>query len=288
MGRRFTYYNSSYASLVCTAEGLAFIAAHEAATGLPMGLTQKQAVCGFVSRLMGVGTTNSSDLWTLFLAKGTLIHPLTPVNNTTANASAYSMELMSASSIGIYVNFVSGDFTPTGVIGGSTKYFDSSKTPNNFSLNSQLHGAYINSGATVSAIQYVFGSIGSSNTMLQFRTGSPSTAYATQNSNSFHSSGLDFNSLWFSGRNNSTQQFYQVDLVTPETEGKTSAAQSTAYNIYFHGANSSGTLSLPASDLSLAMYFLNMPSNLNAAQRTDLLEAVQWYQTNVITGGRNV
>ena len=143
MSRRWIFGGSF---LSCPQEAVDFIAAHETATGVAMDAIQKSAVCGFVSRLKGSGTTNGTDLWTAFTNADTRIFPLAPSSNSVASADGCRIELMTQTQRGTYFNFVAGDFQPNGVTGGSTKIFRCGNDPLDYSPSDLGFGAYITSG----------------------------------------------------------------------------------------------------------------------------------------------
>lgn len=286
MSKRFTYWGSKQ-SLVCSAEGLSFIAAHEAATGSTMGDIQKTAICGFVSRLMGNDTTFGTNLWTMFDNNNTKLWTLTPIDDSTANAAAYNVELMSASTLGTYNNFISGDFTPNGVIGGSTKYFDTGVSPNGFGSNNFATCMY--SRTNVEAFTSDFGALTSPNSThylqtRRFLTTSNRLLYRHNTSTTVNTSNSDSRGLFLMNRNGNNNYMYRngTQLVTTVDSGNLAPS----HNLYFHALNNNGTTSTESSR-QLALYATFIPY-LNANENVDFYEAVQWYQSNVITGGRNV
>lgn len=259
-------------------DALEFISAHEAATGLPMGDTQKTAICGFVSRLKGNGTTNGSDIWTTAVNSNALIYPLTPIDNSTANADAYSVELISGSTVGIYFNFLPADITPSGVKGGTGKWFNTTTPPNTYPQDDASIGAYITVGTNASSI------IGGSDTPPFLLQNSASSIIYRLNTSS-GGSYIDPNRIGFymAQRENATKTTLYKDGVNVQSILLTSGVPSSK-NTFFHQRNS---LSGNYYDGTLAMYVLGLPS-LTDNEQADFYEAVQWYQTNVITGGRNV
>jgi hypothetical protein len=98
-----------------------FIYAHNTATGLTMASVQRSAITTLVNNLNGSGTANGSQFLARMVAQGSKFYPYCPVDDSTANANAYKMCLIDPSANLTFINFVSGDFTPQGLIGGVTK-----------------------------------------------------------------------------------------------------------------------------------------------------------------------
>lgn len=270
--------------LVCSAEGLAFISAHEAATGTTMGTVQKQAICGFVSRLMGNGTTYGSDIWTTAVSRGAVLYPLCPIDDSTANANAYSIDLFSQSALGTFNNFIAGDITPNGVIGGSTKYFDSGVAPSAFNRDNVLSGAYCRNTPTILTANGSANTGGINRHLFLFRSTNDCIGAINTNSSTIYATST-IGLLGFGRLTSATEYANKNGALL--TGSSTTAATQTANNVYFHGQNIGGVPSNTGGDAQLAMYYVGM-QNLTVNELADFYEAVQWYQTNVITGGRNV
>jgi hypothetical protein len=98
-----------------------FIYQHNNATGLTMASVQRSAITTLVNNLNGSGTTNSSQFLARMVAQGSRFYPYCPVDDSTANAAAYKMCLINPLANLTFINFVSGDFTPQGLIGGAGK-----------------------------------------------------------------------------------------------------------------------------------------------------------------------
>lgn len=277
MGRRFTYYQMPSASLVCSAEGLAFISAHEAATGLTMGDVQKTAICGFVSRLMGNDTTYGSDIWTKAVSSNALIYPLCPIDDSTANANAYNIELVSQTALGNFINFVPADITPNGVQGGNGKYFNTTVNHSLYPQNDNSIGGYINISNTTS--QQIAG-VSLPNFTLDTSTVSVIWRLNTSAGGTYID--LVRTGMFIAQRNNSTNTDLYKNGVLVGSQNLTSSTPASR-SVFFHRVNGRNTYF----DGRFAMYIYGMPS-MTSNEQADFYEAVQWYQTNVITGGRNV
>lgn len=260
---------------------LAFISAHESSTGLAMGTVQKNAINNLYKRLKGQGTTHSSNIYAMAVTNGARIFPLCPTNDTTASANAYKLDLVSdGANSGIYNNFVSGDFTQNGAIGGVTKWFDSGKNATQFSLTNVSHWVYIRTNSTASGYEIgtnsriLFGARASGN-VIQLRMND----VTTQTVANTDSSGF-FGIL----RNGTTK--YVVKTTTRITVGTASTVASTTV-IGFHARTDGFGNSSVESTRQLSFYIVGL-NDLTQNQIDDLYYCVQQYQTEVITGGRQV
>lgn len=272
----------------CPIEALDFITAHETATGVSMDQIQKDAVCGLVDRLKGNGTTNGSDLWTAFVAAETRLYPLAPSSDLVASAAGCNMELLSATSLGTYVNFVSGDFQPNGVTGdGSTKYFRTATNMGSYPQDDVAHGCMISERFdTINRIR-LGGDAGSGTQVLMqnqanlvdlaWRCNDVSTP--TQTISSIPETGL-----FIVQRADSATKTYHID---GSQVGSLSVASTTPASrpMGFHSFLRNTTTPLGPSSDRFSFYLYGMPS-LTANEHTDLFDALDWYQQNIITGGR--
>lgn len=259
----------------------AFIVAHEASTGISMGGVQKNAINNLYKRLKGFGTTNGSNLYSMAVSNGAMIFPLCPTNDTTASANAYKLDLVSDGvNSGIYNNFVSGDFTQNGVIGGATKWFDSGKTANQFSLTNVSHWVYIRTNSTALGYEIgtnsriLFGARASGN-VIQLRMNDTTTQTV---------SNTDSRGFFGILRNGTTK--YVVKSTTRITVG-TAATVSSPTVIGFHARTDGAGNSSVESIRQLAFYIVGL-NDLTQNEIDDLYYCVQQYQTEVITGGRQV
>jgi hypothetical protein len=272
-------------------DALSFISAHETSTGLPMGLTQKFAIQGFVLRLKGIGTTNGTDIWTTAKSNGGRLWPLCPTDDTTANADGYKVELITASPLGEYVNFLPGDFTPTGAIGGAGKYFDTNTRYRQ--VNADLFGisvyartydttnfaTYIGSYAITTSTSAVYSTAirqGSSDTDMRYAVNAGLDAVTTTSQPV---------GLFTAQRLSVGNQTFYINGVQVDSKTR-SRIVSQDYNTYAHALNNTDVVQ-SESTAELALYCTNWRS-MGVVGLVDFNEAIQWYQTNVITGGRNV
>ena len=270
-------YGSSFTSFTCSVEGLAFIAAHEAATGLTMGDVQKTAICGFIDRLKGNNTTNGSDIWTKAVSSNALIYPLCPIDDSTANANAYNIELISQAALGNFINFVPADITPNGVQGGTGKYFNTTVNHSLYPQNNNSIGGYINIGNTGS--EQIAG-VTPPNFYLQASTVSFIWRLNSSGGGTYIDAVRD--GMFIAQRNNSNNtNLYKNGVLVSSISLASSTPASKS--VFFHRVSGLNTYFSGR----FTMYIYGMPS-MTPNEQADFYEAVQWYQTNVITGGRNV
>lgn len=272
-------------------DALAFIAAHNANTGLFMDLHQKNAINNLYKRLKNViATPNGSVLWTKLVSSSSRIWPLCPINDSTANSAAYNIELVSKSVLGTFNGFAGVDFTVNGVISGSnSKYFDAGISPNSYPLNNMLSFMYTRNIASTSV--YCFGTtdVSSNNRLaLTSRTTlySEFGYYVNNNAATNVSSTLANNKgLVAIQRANSSSITLWLNGNIINTTNVSSTGRSSN-NIYFHALNNNGTAS-NAYDKQVAMYGVGLPA-LTANENADLSWIINLYQTEVITAGRQV
>jgi hypothetical protein len=270
--------------LVCSTEGLAMISALETAYSATMSSTQKDRVCTWYDLMKGVGTTNGSDLLTLLSTSGAVLYPQIPLNDSTANAAAYSIDAISQTTLGTFNNFVAGDITPTGVIGGSTKYFDSGVNPSSYPIYDIFTSIYCRNTPTIltgngsynsGVVNRFLININSDNTLRGAINTASSVLYNTST----------IGMLGF-GRSSSIAEFLVKNGVLFSNPLSQPIAPNI-FNIYFHAQNNAGTGITNAGDAELCMYMAGAPV-FTPNESADFYEAMQWLQTNIITGGREV
>lgn len=263
-------------------DALAFISAHELNTGLTMGIVQKNAVNNRYKRYKNIiPTPNGSNLWTIFNAQ--IVKPRIwihcPVNDSTANAAAYNVEFISKSVLGTFNNFVAGNFTPQGVIGGATKFFDSGIAPNQFPQTSVGIGVYCRTNANVASLE-----CGAGGSCYIFTRTSGNLNFRINDNTSNLLAVADSLGLIQIQRNGSSKQSYKKGILHQSVTVAATTHLNT--NIFFHANNSSGS---PSSESSkqLSGYFAGLPL-LTANEISDMNWIEDLYNTEVITGGRQV
>jgi hypothetical protein len=265
-----------------------FIANWEAETSTTMQLTQRMAINDFYRGMKGEGTANGSNLWALATSTNARIYPLIPIDDSSANSSAYRLDAVSNGVLkGTYTNFVSGDFTPQGVIGGATKFFDSGVAPIDYIIDNVGGSVYSRTNSQADMID--FGSRTSSSPITN--SFDINIRYATNNL-----AQLVNNNTFTPIPNTNSQGFYKIsrdsgNLITSKN-GLIIATQSVAAtnrsvnNFYFHASNSAGS-AIAHSSRQLCFYEVGMPA-LTANELLDFYTVVQRLQSNVITGGRQI
>lgn len=273
------------------ADALAFIAAQNANTGSSMAITQKIAINNLYKRFKNIiPTPNGSDLWTKVVASSSRIWPLCPINDSTASAAAYNIEFVSKTVLGTFNGFVSGDYTPNGVIGGSnSKYFNVGNSPNSYPLNDMLTLAYTRNVAT--STSFVFGTGAASPTnrihLAARTTAGQELGFQVNDNTATNISSTLANNKGLIGvqRAASGTKTLWLNGTSVNSTSVTSTG-TTTNNMYFHVFNNNGSAA-NSYDKQLAMYLFGLPA-LTANENSDLYWIVNLYQTEVITGGRQV
>ena len=277
MAKRFTYYGNSF-----DADAQAFIDA----AGIT-GATQQSVLNTFVLMLKGTGTTNSSNLFSKIYA----LYPYCPIDGSTANATAYSYNLINPATFQVaWTGFVSGNYTVNGVIGGSGKYGRSGFIPSvSGDIDSLALTAYSrtdtanNSMAIGCRINSTTG-----NTFLQPRLVSgnklsariSSLASNTQSTSTVTSLGL----LTGNRTDALTVSMYKNGVKVGERTNATNDALCT-FEAYVHAYNNGGSAS--GNDTrEYAGFSIHQGFTVN--EMADFFEAWDYYQTNIISGGRNI
>lgn len=262
---------SSYASK--------FIAAHESATGLSMGTVQQNSIKDLFNHFSGIGTPNNSNLLGLFLSQAVLprIWIYCPSTDSIASSAGYNIELLTQTTLGTFNNFVSGDFTVNGVIGGATKWFGSGVSPSNYPQNAIGFGVYCRTNSDALAME----------------GGTTSTYVLTRYLNNIRTRqndgtttqipNTDSRGLFMAQRNGTSKQFYKNGVSIFSSTIPTTVLNATEF--YFHAQNI-GSLA-QVSSRQLAFLTMGLPI-MTANEHDDFYYAIQQYQTNVITGGRQV
>lgn len=256
-----------------------FIYQHNAETGLTMAATQRSAITTLVKNLDGDGTFNSSQFLPRLIAQGSKLYPYCPVDNSTANANAYKMCLIDPSANLTFINFVSGDFTPNGVTGGATKQAATGITAQRYLAQKTGFHAYSRSNTTPTGTQVLGNSSGGN---LEFWLRDSGQCYTKINSVTYTNAAVADSLGLFSSSikiGTSTQIYKRGVLVTT---GGPVLTPPTANEIYLHSGGSTNY-----ETRQIAGYCLGFTPE-TANEWADWEELWTRYQTNVITGGRQV
>jgi len=263
-----------------------FIAAHNAISGSIMDSIQQTAVTTLYNQLSGIGTPNGNNLLSYFQTNSSSrLWILVPVNDTTVNANAYTLDAIHLNQDATYNGFVSGDFLPTGVAGGSGKFFNAIVSPSNFGQNNlSVH---------------VFGR--------DFYNGPAQFSYGVTQTMGITSIGVRMNPQAIGRLYYKVNASGDYSFVTPQPNGlvsvnRASSTTVTAYEnatlintisstsetpptfpLYFYAVNSGGSPTRYRTS-RMSMYAI-LPS-MTTNQLTDFNFAIQNFQANVITGGR--
>jgi hypothetical protein len=253
-----------------------------------MDTLQEDAVKGFVRLLRGVGTPHESDLLTYYQGfPNARMWILAPVSDAVVSVDGYELDLIHLAT-GNYVNFVSADFQPTGVNGSSTKYFTTGVSPSDFDQNSLYVGQYIREEDTGTKIACGSSQAANFNNSTFMQCTGDNSNFANINGSGITNFTIAYvgKSLGLCGVNRPSSSFYELkysdNVLFPR--GLTSNTPSTN-EIYFHAMNYGGSPNYYFFK-ELCMYMI-LPS-MTHEQLDDLDFAVQWYNQNIITGGRDV
>jgi len=263
----------------------AFIAAHNALSGLSMDVVQQAVVQNSYIILKGFGgSPNGSDLWTYFRGNSySRMWPLVPISDSSVSIPAFGLDMIWLDTAATFNGMLLGDFAVTGVTGGSGKYFNAAVSPSNFAQNSISVSSYSRSNVDLDGA--MFGAGDTFNTKaLNVRAKLGGIAYFYVNS-AVQSPIANTNSqgAYISTRTASTsQELYKNGSLLSSGAG-TSAAP-TANSMYFHGINIGSLNRVTTAELS----FYHISQGLTLAQQQDLNYLINYIQVNVITGGRNV
>ena len=274
-------------SINADADANAFINAHNAASGQVMAALQQEVIQGTFQRLKGSGTTNGSDLWTIFKNSGTRIFPYTPVNDATVNVVAYGLDMIQLESQTFH-GYIPADYSVNGLIGGTGKYTKTGMYTTDFDINNI--GGDVYRRTTSNAIQMSFGTMTASVWSSATDGYSLWTRYSNQiftHANSGWVGSAATNGIGHTAMqrtSNSNVALYKNGVLLANLT-KASVAQS-ALEIYGHAMNSSvGDI---YNDPSEHAWLCPARPKLTDNEMQDYYEVIEYYQSNIITGGRNV
>jgi hypothetical protein len=251
--------------------------------------TQRLAINDLYRGLKGQGTPNGSDLLTSAKTRGAVLYPLVPLDDSTANAFAYRLDAISNGVIqGNYVGFAAGDFTAQGVTGGVNKFFGMVALQNAFTINNVGVGVYCFSN--IGANNNLDIGVGSSILLNSFFINSRNAA--DFNTTRINDSGgslsfitTDSRGLNISQRNGSTREIVKNNAVVTADVQATSITIIRAF--YAHAFNDGAGSATAHSARTLSMYMAGF-KHLSANELVDFYTVIQRFQSNVITGGRQI
>jgi hypothetical protein len=242
-----------------------------------MASIQRSAITTLVNNLNGSGTTNSSKFLARMVAQGSKFYPYCPVNDSTANANAYKMCLIDQSTNLTFINFVSGDFTPQGLAGGSGKKASTVQATNRFLTSQTGHHVYCRTNSTADLCM-----MGDSYASLQLWLRTPAlSSYVSLNT----SGGGTIAVADTLGLTSISQIFEEGTKLRKRgvVIGTLSAGGFVSSNkIFLHCAGSAYFDTRQSAGFCLGF------TPLTANEWADWEELWTRYQTNVITGGRQV
>ena len=267
------------------ADANAFINAHNTASGQAMGAVQQTAIQGTFQRFKGIGTTNGSDLWTKLVACNSEIYPFVPVDDLTVSIAAYALDMVDPSTPAIWYGFVPSDYSVTGITGGIGKYLAMKRAPSDFGQNDVGTDAYSRNATGNYNTRAYMGAVTTdinSNGVIPII--STSLGGYKINSTSFEGHNTNGIGLHSHNRNGaSTNQLYKDGVLV--YSGTIASVAPTTNKFYGFAYNKNGT-----SDRNFVgeLAMICDRCSFNAVEMSDWFEVWDYYQTNVITGGRNV
>lgn len=247
-----------------------------------IGRKQKYTLTHFYSMLNGRNTTYGSNL----IPKIYALYPYCPIDDTTANATAYSYNLIDPTQFQVtWTGFVPADYSISGVTGGSGKYGDTNLNILN-NIGTLAHGldVYIRTQSTRSE-----GEMGAFKGSPPYDGGNI-YPYSPGGDNHFINTFIAYTTLQ-SVRTSLQSVDYDGTNVRKYRNGVSYAVQAQSIGTpqsltYILHARRFGASIQDYSIKSNAGFSIRQPFTTN--EMVDFNEAWQWYQTNIIIGGRNV
>lgn len=269
------------------ADAVAFINAHNTATGQAMDAVQQAAIFNLVDALKGTGTPNGSDLWTCFDTSNSEIYLYCPVSDSVAAADGYQVDLIDPSADATLTNFTAGDITTLGVTSGSGKYLAMKRAPDDFGQNDIAVHVYSRT-SSISAISMEIGTINAASWtgigVTLWPRWSAGIAMHCNSGYSLTGTYSDGQGLLTVQRDNASSMEYYQDGVQIGTAALASSAP-ISQTFYGHATRLTSGVGYEGTN-QLAL--LAVTCALTADELEDFEYAVEQYQTQVITGGRNV
>jgi hypothetical protein len=267
-----------------------------------MGAVQQTAVFNAVQGLKGEGLTfNCKRLWDTLVAGDARWYPYCPIDDSTANALAYQMELFTASAAGTFVGFVLADFSPQQLIGGSGKYLRTGIAPNAYPQDGIFAASY-NREESLTANVAFFGSCDLQTDVFTNTNNAVFIASAFSNRLSASANGgrvSQYSYAISSVTNKQTgvvgvsrltsfdQRGYVDNEMRPMTAGNVDvfSVSPSALEFYVHAANGSAGVHRPSA--APLCGFISAPVS-NLSEIDQIKYVFNRFQAEVITGGRDV
>ncbi len=257
-----------------------FIYAHNTLTGLTMGSVARGGIDIFIDRLNGIGTANGTVFLDDFISSDVKVFPYCPIDDATANANAFSPCLIDPSDTLTFNNFVAGDFTPDGLIGGATKEALTDRSLDDYlNRNTGFHAYSITDASAGGRQSFGNGSGGN----LEFWPRNSTTVYGKLNHNTY-TSGAQADSLGllsvavYDGGNIEVRKRGVLQY-----SGSVPSKPTNSQEIRLH---SGGSVNYDGSARYATFIIGYVPPDQNAWD--DIVQAVDDYNAAVITGGRDV
>lgn len=278
-------FTSFEVTINADADATAFINAHNTASGQTMAAAQQQVIQGLFQRLKGIGTTNSSDLWTKLSSSNSEIYPFAPVDDSTVSIPAYALDLVDPSTPATWNGFILSDYAVTGVSGGTSKYLAMKRAPSDYGQNDVGVDAYVRAAGGFPGLVGVGASASGANSNAVLVQPSSTGGFYKVNTTVFPSYSATTNKgLQSAQRDNaSTNAAYVRGILVASNS---SASVTPTINIFYGLANNTGTTSERNYTNEVAM--VASRCSFTTTEMQDWNECWEYYQTNIITGGRNV
>jgi hypothetical protein len=248
---------------------VAFINAHNSASGLTMNIAQQEVINNTVQRLRGIGTTFSSDLLTRLIATNSEIYPFCPVSNSVANINSYAIDLIEPAIPATWIGFLPSDISVNGVVGGSTKRLQTKRSTNDFDADSLGFDFKYNLLSTTNAmIAFAAGNSVMQLNIKAFRLNSATVINGT--------SPIGFYSM---NKHLSTTVQLLIDNTLAYTGTPATAARTADIATWFN-------LSTGSNPFTGRLSMLSFRCGFTPQELSDWYEVWNYYNSNIITGGR--
>jgi hypothetical protein len=290
----YTWIGSTSTQPACSAEALAWIAAVEAAHGGPIEAAQKAVYCTWVDMLKGAGTTNNTDFFAMASGGNYAIWPFPVIDDSTISFAACGVELFRAASLGSFNNYLPGDLNVNGITGGTNKYFRTGLYGDDFPQDDLSMWIYSRSNNGDLAKSQGYQSIASPTTGegLRMTLIAANTTMNVRNRTSQVTGGgttpVLNNTFGLIGNSRANGSYFTVWKNGFLLMNMNVASQTpTHFEVFFGGLNVAGSLSVGNEETRQMCLWALMPG-MNANEQQDWFECIDYLQTNIITGGRDV